>query len=58
MSAETGARLADLSARLVRELDRLRAVESDPANAFRGLYIDEGEVAGLLSGPATSPSSM
>src|SRR5439155_11464232 len=55
MRAETTnglTRLAELDRRLTAEFERLRPVGSDPANSFRGLYIDEGEVAGLLAGTA------
>ena len=55
MSAETGARLSDLGARLARELDRLRAEGADPANAFRGLYIDEADVVLALEETGDGP---
>jgi ATPase family associated with various cellular activities (AAA) len=48
-AAATGSQLGDLGARLVRELERLHADGADPANAFRGLYIDESEVAVALA---------
>ncbi len=55
MSAATGARLGDLGARLAREFDRLRAQGADPANAFRGLYIDEGDVVCALEETGDGP---
>jgi ATPase family associated with various cellular activities (AAA) len=55
MRAETTdglTRVAELDRRLTRDFERLRAIGSDPANSFRGLYIDETEVAGLLADTA------
>src|SRR4051794_26203761 len=49
-------RLAELDRRLTEEFERLRAAGADPANSFRGLYVDEGEVAGLLAGADERPS--
>ena len=55
MNAATGARLGDLGARLAREVDRLRAEGADPANPFRGLYIDEPDVATALDETGAGP---
>jgi ATPase family associated with various cellular activities (AAA) len=55
MSPATEARLGDLGARLARELDRLRAEGADPTDAFRGLYIDESDVAVALDETGAGP---
>lgn len=48
-------RLAELDHRLRTEFDRFRASGNEPADMFRGLYIDESDVAGLL-GAQPGPS--
>jgi len=47
--------LAGLNATLVEETERFRAVGNDPRAAFRGLYIEDREVDGLLAGVETAP---
>ena len=49
--------LADIDRRLREEFDRARAEGKDPANSFRGLYIDEAEVSAMLEQPPSPGSS-
>jgi hypothetical protein len=56
--------LAGLTARLLEETGRFRAAGHDPEAAFRGLYIEDQEVDGLLAGveaadrPASAGSTL
>ena len=45
-------RLAILAARVAAAVARRRADDPDPSDRFRGLYISEAQVDGLLGGPA------
>jgi hypothetical protein len=49
------ARLAVLDTRVRRAVERRRAVDPDPEDRFRGLYISEDQVDALLSGSAAGP---
>jgi AAA+ superfamily predicted ATPase len=49
--------LAIVDRRLREEFDRSRAQGKDPADSFRGLYIDEAEVSAMLERPPSSGSS-
>ena len=51
-------RLADLDHRLRTEFDRFRASGSEPADMFRGLYIDESDVDGLLGAQPSQSGSV
>jgi hypothetical protein len=46
--------LANLNARLLEETGRFRAAGHDPEAAFRGLYIEDQEVDGLLAAVETA----
>ena len=48
------ARLALVEARVRAAVDRRRADDADPDDRFRGLYISDAQVDGLLAGPRRS----
>ncbi len=51
--------LDTLNRRLREEFEHCRAAGADPADAFRGLYLEEGAVAGMIGGlPRECPESL
>ncbi|MFJ9823882.1 AAA family ATPase [Streptomyces sp. NPDC101160] len=56
MTAELLARAQELELRIRRAVEARRAVDPDPDDAFRGLYLTEEAVERLLAGPRVLPA--